>query len=65
MLIILTFTLFDPNIAVGTDESLFLLATCYFRNGQLHQAYDILRKHESKLPKNRFLLAKCCMKLEK
>ena len=50
---------------VASDESLFLLATCYFRNGPLHQAYDILTKHDSKLPENRFLLGKCCVKLDK
>ena len=50
---------------VSSDESLHLLATCYYRSGQVHQAYDILSKNDSSTAENRFLLAKCCVDLEK
>ena len=49
---------------IGSDEALHLLATCYYRSGKLNQAYDLLRKHDSKTPENRFLLAKCCLDLD-
>jgi hypothetical protein len=51
--------------AVGSDESLHLLATCYYRSGKVSQAYNLLTGHGARTPKNRFLLAKCCSDLNK
>ncbi len=50
---------------MSTDESLHLLATCYFRSDKVFQAYDLLRKRGAATPKNKFLLAKCCQRLKK
>lgn len=50
---------------VSTDDSLHLLATCYFRADKVFQAYDLLSKRGARTTKNRFLLAKCCQKLKK
>lgn len=52
-------------VAVETDESIFLLATCYYRSNQIHQAYWLLNTKEIKSPKCRFLLAKCAYDLKR
>ena len=44
---------------VGSDESAFLLATCYFRNGQIIHAMHTLEKVKPPTPKCRLLLARC------
>nr|CAD7438158.1 unnamed protein product [Timema bartmani] len=49
---------------VVSDETVFLLATCYYRSGKPGQAYSILRSKGVKSPQCRYLLAKCCMDLE-
>ena len=43
---------------VGSDESAFLLATCYFRNGQIIHAMHTLEKVKPPTPKCRLLLAR-------
>ncbi|XP_076661729.1 cell division cycle protein 27 isoform X1 [Halictus rubicundus] len=50
---------------VDTEETLFLLATCYYRSGQVRQAYALLSKKAPSSAQCRFLLAKCCYDLEK
>lgn len=46
-----------------TEESLHLLAQCYFRQGKTNQTYLILQG--CKLPENRYLCAHCCFLLDK
>ncbi|XP_069701622.1 cell division cycle protein 27 homolog isoform X2 [Periplaneta americana] len=50
---------------VDSDEALFLLATCYYRSGKPGQAYSILRNKGTSSPQCRYLLAKCCLDLQK
>ncbi|KYN01396.1 Cell division cycle protein 27 like protein [Cyphomyrmex costatus] len=50
---------------VDTEESLFLLATCYYRSGRVRQAYALLSQKAPSSAQCRFLLAKCCYDLEK
>ncbi|XP_040564895.1 cell division cycle protein 27 homolog isoform X1 [Lepeophtheirus salmonis] len=50
---------------VDTDESAFLLATCYYRSGKLNQAYDVLQGKGLRSQQNRFLMARCCTDLNK
>ena len=50
---------------IGSDQSLHLLATCYFRAGRLGQAYDVLQAHGANTPQARYLLAKVCATLNK
>ncbi|KAK2588331.1 hypothetical protein KPH14_004348 [Odynerus spinipes] len=50
---------------VDTEETLFLLATCYYRSGRVRQAHALLCKKAPSSPQCRFLLAKCCYDLEK
>ncbi|XP_077281606.1 cell division cycle protein 27 [Temnothorax americanus] len=50
---------------VDTEESLFLLATCYYRSGRIRQAYALLSQKAPSTAQCRFLLAKCCYDLEK
>ncbi|KAH0954146.1 hypothetical protein HN011_012141 [Eciton burchellii] len=50
---------------VDTEESLFLLATCYYRSGRIRQAYALLSQKAPISAQCRFLLAKCCYDLEK
>ncbi|CAL7943700.1 unnamed protein product [Xylocopa violacea] len=50
---------------VDTEETLFLLATCYYRSGRVRQAYSLLSKKAPNSAQCRFLLAKCCYDLEK
>ena len=46
-------------------ETLYLLATCYYRQGRVAEAYDLLKKSHSTTPKCRLLFAQCCLKLNK
>lgn len=50
---------------VGADDTLFLLATCYYRSGYPNRAYAILQAKGCPTPQCRFLMAKCCLELEK
>ncbi|XP_037044561.1 cell division cycle protein 27 homolog [Bradysia coprophila] len=50
---------------VETDDSLFTLATCYYRSNQVHQAFWVLNTKGSKSPQCRYLLAKCAFELKK
>lgn len=46
-------------------ETLYLLATCYYRQGRVAEAYDLLKKSHSTTPKCRLLFAQCCLKLNR
>lgn len=50
---------------VDSDDALFLLATCYYRAGKPGRAYSILHKKEGKSSQCKFLLARCCLDLNK
>jgi len=49
---------------VESDETIFLLATSYFRSNQVHQAYWLLKEKTRRSPQCRFLQAKLREKLE-
>ncbi|TRY61025.1 hypothetical protein TCAL_09134 [Tigriopus californicus] len=50
---------------VSSEDALHLLATCYYRSGRCHEAYDLLTTNGVKKSENRFLLAKCAWDLKK
>ncbi|KAH8380562.1 hypothetical protein KR009_011442, partial [Drosophila setifemur] len=50
---------------VENDETIFLLATSYFRSNQVHQAYWLLKQKVRRSPQCRFLQAKCAYELKK
>ncbi|XP_015119214.1 cell division cycle protein 27 homolog [Diachasma alloeum] len=50
---------------VDNEDTLFLLATCYYRSGRVRQAHGLLSKKAPSSSQCRFLLAKCCFDLEK
>ncbi|XP_055373262.1 cell division cycle protein 27 homolog [Condylostylus longicornis] len=50
---------------IETDETIFILATCYFRSNNIHQAYWLLKTKSSYSPQCRYLLAKCAYQLKK
>ncbi|PIK47242.1 putative cell division cycle protein 27-like [Apostichopus japonicus] len=49
----------------GSDDTLFLLATCYYRSGYPNRAHAILQTKGCPTPQCRFLMAKCSLELEK
>ncbi|XP_076459147.1 cell division cycle protein 27 homolog [Babylonia areolata] len=50
---------------VSNDDTLYLLATCYFRGGHPLQAYMLLQKQSCPSPQCRFLMARCCLETRK
>jgi len=54
-----------PYITVASDETLHLLATCYYRAGKAVAAYSILSRKNCKSARCRMLLARCCIDLKK
>nr|XP_022904753.1 cell division cycle protein 27 homolog [Onthophagus taurus] len=50
---------------VKSDETLFLLATAYFRNSQIDHAYNILKDKHGYNPQCKYLFAKCAYELQK
>lgn len=52
------------KIPVETDESLFLLATCYYRSGKVNEAHWLLSTKGASTHKSKFLLAKCAYELK-
>lgn len=52
-------------LTVNSDDANFLLATCYFRSGKPAQAYDLLQRKGAETPQSKFLMAKCCLELQK
>lgn len=53
------------GILVKTDDSLFLLATAYYRNGQIDHAYHILKDRVGASTQCRFLLGNCAYQMQK
>ncbi|RZF36053.1 hypothetical protein LSTR_LSTR005869 [Laodelphax striatellus] len=50
---------------VDSEDTLFLLATCYYRSGKPAQAYSVLNEKGANSPQCKYLLAKCCLDLNK
>ncbi|ESO99704.1 hypothetical protein LOTGIDRAFT_141697, partial [Lottia gigantea] len=50
---------------VPNYDTLYLLATCYYRSGRPIQAHMLLKKHDSPRHDCKYLLAKCCMDIDK
>ncbi|XP_071451137.1 cell division cycle protein 27 homolog isoform X2 [Hetaerina americana] len=50
---------------VDSDDTIFLLATCYYRSGKPGRAYSVLQSRESKSPQCKYLMARCCLDLQK
>lgn len=50
---------------VGSDDTLYLLATCFYQAGYCKRAYSLLQSKGCPTPLCRFLFAKCCMDLNK
>ncbi|XP_052802674.1 cell division cycle protein 27 homolog [Mya arenaria] len=48
---------------VKSEETLYLLATCYYRSGKARQTYALLKKRGQNSPDNKFLFAKCCINI--
>lgn len=50
---------------VDTDDSLFLVATCYYRSGKIDRAHHTLQKGGARTPNTKFLLARCASDLNR
>ncbi|XP_054168352.1 cell division cycle protein 27 homolog [Oppia nitens] len=50
---------------VSSDESLHLLATCYYQSGKPNAAFSILASSDSRTSQCQLLLARCCFDLKK
>lgn len=50
---------------VGSDDTLYLLATCFYQAGHCKRAYSLLQSKGCPTPLCRFLFAKCCLDLNK
>lgn len=48
---------------VCSEETAFLLGTCYYRAGRVNEAHHLLQNMSLSLPQARFLLAKCSVDL--
>ncbi|XP_023328144.1 cell division cycle protein 27 homolog isoform X5 [Eurytemora carolleeae] len=49
----------------GSDECLYLVATCYYRAGKVDQAFHILQAQGLRTSSTKYLFAKCAVDLEK
>lgn len=49
---------------VTSEETAFLLGTCYYRAGRVNEAHHLLKQMPLSLPQARFLLAKCSIDLK-
>lgn len=54
----------DVYVSVASEETAFLLGTCYYRAGQVNEAHHLLHNVTLSLPQARFLLAKCATELK-
>ncbi|GBP50660.1 Cell division cycle protein 27 homolog [Eumeta japonica] len=54
----------DQHVAVASEETAFLLGTCYYRAGRVREAHYLLLNCTPTLPQTRFLLAKCSIDLK-
>ena len=52
-------------VLVGSDESLFLLSTCYYRSGKPVKAYMLLQNKGCPNAQCKYLMAQCCMEINK
>ncbi|XP_037932937.1 cell division cycle protein 27 homolog [Teleopsis dalmanni] len=50
---------------VESDETIFILATSYYRSNFIHQAYWLLKEKSRRSPQCRYLQAKCAYQLKK
>jgi len=50
---------------VSNTECLHLLATCYYRSGQINQAYMLLEKSSCQTSQCKYLMARCCVDIKK
>ena len=50
---------------VSNDDALHLVATCYYRAGKPTKAYMVLQKHGCPTPQCKYLMARCCMDINK
>ncbi|XP_035208488.1 cell division cycle protein 27 homolog [Stegodyphus dumicola] len=50
---------------VDSDDTLYLLATCYYRAGRIGAAYSVLKRKGCRSSQCRFLYARCCVDLKK
>ena len=48
-----------------SEEALFLVATCYYRQGKVDQAHHVLSTEGATTPSTKFLLAKCASDLKR
>ena len=51
--------------SVGSDDTLYLLATCYYQAKSPKRAYSLLQSKGCPTAQCRFLFAKCCFELNK
>ncbi|CAG4947129.1 unnamed protein product [Parnassius apollo] len=49
---------------VASEETAFLLGTCYYRAGRVNEAHHLLQSLSLTLPQSRFLLAKCLVEIK-
>lgn len=49
---------------VASEETAFLLGTCYYRRGRVNEVHHLLQNMSLTLPQSRFLLAKCSIDLK-
>lgn len=50
---------------VCSEETAFLLGTCYYRAGRVHETHYLLQNIVLTLPQSRFLFAKCALDLKR
>ncbi|XP_059169210.1 cell division cycle protein 27 homolog [Physella acuta] len=50
---------------ISNNDSLHLLATCYYRSGKPYQAYMLLEKNLCQTAQCKYLMAKCCSDMNK
>ncbi|KAK4876511.1 hypothetical protein RN001_009017 [Aquatica leii] len=50
---------------VKTDDSLFILATAYYRSGKIDHAYHVLKDRPESSPQCRYLLGNCAYEMQK
>ncbi|XP_064646456.1 cell division cycle protein 27 homolog [Lineus longissimus] len=50
---------------VGSDEALFMLATSYYRSGKPVRAYSLLESKGCTTPQCKYLMARCCIDINK
>uniref|UniRef100_A0A2C9JCN1 Cell division cycle protein 27 homolog n=1 Tax=Biomphalaria glabrata TaxID=6526 RepID=A0A2C9JCN1_BIOGL len=50
---------------ISNNDSLYLLAICYYRSGKPYQAYMLLERNLCQTAQCKYLMAKCCMDMNK